>query len=247
MSLYVYPGGDGLVSVSPPCVKVDLALQRLGLPFEVIVLTSGKQADRHSPTGRLPSLKMGDETIAESCRILDRLEKDYPESDLWIQDENQRTIDYLWDRVVNDHLYWHGFYLRWVQPTTARRFLEALLRPAPASIRFLAPLILPRTMRKRAMAVGVGRRSAEDVLETIATDYGRVAAAIGRGPFLQGRPTPARGDLALASLVVQAGYHDTLPQVMEIVKSRRELIDHAVAVFEACGSPVPRWIQAERS
>jgi glutathione S-transferase len=244
MKLFVYPGGDGLVSVSPPCVKIDLALRRLGLPYEVIVLTSGKQAAEKSPTGRLPSLQRDNETIAESCRILDLLERDYPDADLWLREGVEREIDYLWDRVFNDHLYWQGFFMRWVHEPTSRAFLSAMLEPAPAMIRFLVPWILPRTMRKRAMAVGVGNRKVEDVVATIAADYARAATGIGSGPFLQERSTPARGDLAIASTVAQAGYRDTLPQVMEIVRANPVLVDHSVAVFQACGAEVPRWLQA---
>ncbi len=50
--LYQYPGGSGVPSVSPPCVKVYLALRYIGVEHEVVDIRSPAKVRGLSRTGR---------------------------------------------------------------------------------------------------------------------------------------------------------------------------------------------------
>ena len=51
ITLYQYPGGDGLGSVSPPCLRVDMALRWIGIKFERRDLRRGGEVLRVRPLG----------------------------------------------------------------------------------------------------------------------------------------------------------------------------------------------------
>ena len=133
ITLYQYPGGDGLSSVSPPCMKIEMALRLLGAEFEVKNLTSIQQTRRVSETGRLPVLEADGERTADSIAILDRLERMFPDAALWPTDPAEHLRDRLWDHYATDSVYWLGFYLRWIRPDTSERFFRAHTRPRAQS------------------------------------------------------------------------------------------------------------------
>ena len=58
--LYQYGGGDGVLSLSPPCMKVQLAMRLLDLPHEVVDVRTPNQVKRVSRTGRLPAIELPD-------------------------------------------------------------------------------------------------------------------------------------------------------------------------------------------
>ena len=62
--LYQYPGGDGVGSISPPCLRVDLALRLLGIEFKRKDLRGSKAVQAISTTGRLPVLEIDGERLS---------------------------------------------------------------------------------------------------------------------------------------------------------------------------------------
>jgi len=242
MKLYQYPGGDGIASISPPCLKIDLALRRIGRPFEVVDCDP-RQAARISPTGRLPVVRFADGTLVEdSILILDELERRFPEAGLVPRDPRERRIDRLWDCYFNDHLYWYGFWLRWVDPENAPRFRQAVFGAMPWFVRLaVRALFLPR-QRNRVRHQGTYGKDAATVRGEIRDGLDLLEGGLEGGPFLQGRSEPGRGDLAAASFVVQAGFRGTMPDIETEVLARPSIVRHAQTTFRACGAETPRWL-----
>lgn len=246
MILYEYRGADGIGSISPPCLKVELALHRIGERFE-IEYCSPVTARRLSPTGRLPLLRLDDGTVVEdSILIMDTLEARYPDSGLAPSDAGRRLTDRLWEAFANDHLYWYGFWLRWVDPESAPAFYRATFGRMPWHMRaFARTIFLPR-QRRRSLHQGFYGKSSETVHAAVRRALDMMVQGIGRGPFLQGRSTPARGDLALAGFTAQIGYRDTMPRVEKETLRRPAVVRHAVAVYESCGVKPTRWLESVR-
>lgn len=243
MILYQFPGGSGLSSVSPPCVKVEMALRLIGQPCERVNCYSRTQAGRVSRTGRLPVLEVDGERIADSIDILDALERRFPDSGLSPSDPEERLRDRLWEHFANDHLYWIGYYLRWFPPENRERTFRAFFGRAPFYVRWGARLVFLRSVAARGHAVGIAGKMPEQVMRSAVRGMEMVESGLADGPFLQGRETPGRGDLACASFFAQAGFRDTLPDYVGRIRSRPALVDHTVRVFEACSMDLPRWLQ----
>lgn len=242
--LYQYPGGDGVGSVSPPCFKIDLALRLVGADFECVNLRSPKAVARVSKTGRLPAVEIDGQTIHDSIRILDEIEKRFDAP--WLDaSEPQRIHDRLWETVINEHLYWCGFNLRWVDPESSARFFDALFGRAPLPTRLLFKVFFLPRQRKRSRLHGSGRRGRQEILDEMDRGLDMLATDLREGPFLQGRPSPGRGDLAVASMLGQAGFRDSMPEVLERVSARPAILANLRATFAACGGESPRWLAAD--
>ena len=243
MILYQFPGGDRVGSISAPCLKVEMALRLAGADYETRLLRKRGEVRRISRTGRLPVLEIDGERVVDSVAILDRLEKAFPDARLSPRDPQRRVRDRLWEHFATDSMYWCGYYLRWVRPDTRDGFFDALFRNAPATMRWVARrLVIPQQLR-RAMVHGSGGKSAEAVDAELDRSLDMIETGLEGGPFLQGRERPARGDLALTSLLVQAGFRETLIELRDRILARPALVAHAGRVMDACTMKRTRWLE----
>ena len=242
ITLYQFPGGDGVGSISSPCLKVDLALRLVGVEYELVNVSSPKQARQVSPTGRLPAIEIDGRQISDSTRILDELERRFDAP--WLSaTEQQQVRDRLWEHLVNDHMYWGGFYLRWVDSIDSPGFIEALFGRMKLPARWIARAIVCPRQRKRAMIHGSGGKTRDEILSELTRGLEMIEIGLEGGPFLQGRDSPGRGDLAIAGLLGQAGYRDTLAEASGRLLARRPIVKQIEGVFEACGAELPRWLE----
>src|SRR4051794_18577768 len=68
------PGVPGLESYSPFCLKVHRGLRAAGLPYTSRRESRPGRFAAYNPAGQVPVLLVGDEPVADSTRILARLE-----------------------------------------------------------------------------------------------------------------------------------------------------------------------------
>ena len=245
MILYQYPGGEGLASVSPPCLKIWLALRRIGAEHRVVDCQPN-QVRRVSRTGRLPVLELADGSrIAESVTILDALEKHFPGADLFPKDPVVRAHDRLWDHYGTDVIYWLGFYFRWVHPETASRTFREFFGQRSLLVRLIIRATFARAARRRGRLQGIGGLAPETVEQAFERVFETLTVGLAGGPFLGGRPTPGRGDLSCASLLAQAGFRNTMPKIETRFREHPSLERHLAVTFEACGAETPAWLHAK--
>jgi len=237
--LYQYGGAGRLPSFSPPCLKVYLALRRLGIAHRVVDLASPMAVKRHSPTGRVPAIVVDGETIADSVFILDKLNERMPDATLWPKDPAQRALDRLWDCYSTDTLYWQGFYLRWLVPETRQRLLDASMGKGFSIRKALVSFVGMRMLRSRARGQGIAGRSQRDVEESYRISLKMVDAGLGSGPFLQSRAEPGRGDLSIAGHVAQLTVGRDDDGLARLRAAYPRLFEHVGRTFDACGLPAP--------
>lgn len=240
--LHQFLGGDGLESISPPCLRVGMALSCLGVDYELENLRSPGQIRAISRTGRLPVLEIEGQKIPDSATILDYLEARYPQGGLFPKDPAARRRSELWECYGNDHLYWCGYYLRWVDPEMTADFLDALVGRASAVQKFVVKNVLVPRQRKRALAVGIAGKTRDEILATMARGFEMVEEALESAPFLSGLDFPGRGDLAITSLFVQMGFRQSMKVPAEEYGKRKVLMAYAARVYDACKMEKPRWI-----
>ena len=239
--LYQYPGSSDVPSVSPPCLKVYLALRYIDVEHEVVDIYSPARARKLSKTGRLPTVEIDGGMIPDSIDVMDALEVRYPDSGLRPADPQPAIRDRLWEHFVNDHMYFVGFYLRWI--ANREQTFHAMFRRTPWYVRLGARYqFLPRA-RRRAEYHGIGGKDESAVYVTVERAFSMLADGLEGGPFLQGRETPARGDLAAAGMLAQIGWRDSMPRVLERLDRHPVLRDYTARVFEACGMTRPEWLR----
>ena len=245
MILYQYPGGEGLASVSPPCLKIWLALRRIGAEHRVVDCQP-PQVRRVSRTGRLPVLELEDGSrVADSVTILDTLEERFPDADLFPKDPLVRVHDRLWDHYGTDVMYWLGFYFRWVHPETAQRTFREFFGQRSFLTRLVVRATFARAARRRGRLQGIGGLAPETVMHALERVLETITTGLEGGPFLGGRPTPGRGDLSCAALLAQAGFRDTMPEVEARFRKHPPLERHLAATLEACGAELPVWLRTK--
>lgn len=237
--LYQYGGRGKLPSLSPPCLKVDLALKILGVPHRVVDLSSPGAVKRHSPTGRVPVIEFQGRKTAESILVMDRLQELFPDGRLWAKDAAGRARDRVWDCFATDTLYWLGFYQRWLVPTTREGMLNGFLGEG-FSLKKLGMNVYARTvLARRARGQGVGLRPAGEVRDAYLRSLDMIEDGLEGGPFLHGSELPGRGDVAIAGHVAQLTFARGLPAIQALMSTRTAIFDHVAAVFGAAGLEAP--------
>ena len=94
------------------------------------------------------------------------------------------------------------------------------------------------------MLHGVGGKSPEAVRRECGRAFDMIAEGLQGGSYLQGRDHPGRGDLAAVALFSQVGFRDTMPAVMEMVRTRPPLVELCRRVHDACDMEAPRWLRS---
>jgi glutathione S-transferase len=238
--LYQYPGTSDVPSVSPPCLKIYMALRYIDVEHEVVNLRSPARARKLSRSGRLPVAEIDGRRVPDSIDIMDALEHRHPDAGLRPSDPQRALRDRLWEHLVNDHMYFVGYCLRWV--IYPERTLGAMFGRAPWIVRWGVRLTLLRDARRRARYHGIGGKAPAVIHATAERGFAMLAEGLEGGAYLQGRDRPARGDLAAASLLAQIGWRDTMPPVLELLDRNPALRDYTARVFEACRMMRPKWI-----
>ena len=195
ITLYQFPAGYGLSSVSPFCTKAELYLRLAGVPHEV------RDGDpRVSPTRKLPVVVADGETIADSGRIIDwsrGRHGDSLDADLTAR---QRATAHLIRRAAEEHLYWAIVYSRWIDDAgwVHQRPVIASMLPAPA--RPFLPGILRSGVRKSLHAHGLGRHDPEQIYAAGAADVTAIADVLADRPFVLGDALSSADAVAAAFL-----------------------------------------------
>jgi glutathione S-transferase len=141
-------GVDGWSSFSPFVLEVDRALGLAKLPFERRHVSMMKLKDLN-PLGQLPVLLVGDEKVADSTRILHRIEELSPGSMTGGLPPSAIAEAWLWEEFADVALYPYVLATRWVDdrgwPVPKAAFFSSL----PAPVRGLvASAVRRRTVKK---------------------------------------------------------------------------------------------------
>jgi len=140
-------GHPGWVSFSPFVIEVDRALKAAKLPFEHRKVSMMRLKELN-PIGQLPVLLIGDEKVADSTRILHRIEALVPGSMTGGLDARGVAEAWLWEELSDTALYPYVLAARWADdrgwPVPRKAFFGGL----PPGVRHIvAPLVRRGTIR----------------------------------------------------------------------------------------------------
>jgi glutathione S-transferase len=151
LTLFDFPastGIDGWESFSPFVLEVSRALRLAKVPFAMTQVNMMKLKET-SPLGQLPVVAFGDEKVADSTRILERIEALVPGSMTGGLDARGVAEAWLWEEFADTSLYPYVLTTRWVDdrgwPVPRKHFFATVPAPVRAVV---AGMVRRATKRK---------------------------------------------------------------------------------------------------
>lgn len=180
LTLYTFPGGYDLPSVSPFCTKTMVLLKLSGLEHE-----HKPGNPRSAPNGKLPCLRHEGGMVPDSGLIETWL-KENRGVDLDAHlDASQRAVGHLVRRTLEENFYWVVLYHRWVDEAGWVHQQPIIKSMLPAMVRPFLPGVIRKGVRKSLTAHGIGRHDPAGIYAAGVADLTAIEGLV-EGPFLFG-------------------------------------------------------------
>jgi glutathione S-transferase len=181
ITLYTFGSYFGLPDPSPFVMKAEMLLKLSGLPYK----TDTKGFPK-APKGKLPYIEDGGALIADSTHIRLHLEQKHGIDFDQALSLRERGIAWATDKMLEDHLYWHLIYWRWIIDANFARGPKAFFMRAPAIIRPFVVRAVRKGVRGRLHAHGLGRHTEAENNVTAARAVESLAQILGDNPYFLG-------------------------------------------------------------
>ncbi len=193
---YHLPGGWGLVSVSPFCLKLDAFMRMADISHEAITAAAPFGGPkRKAPWIEHEGLKLGDSSFIIAY-LITRFGKD-PDAHLTPVQRGQAVAI---QRMVEENLYWALVYDRWVRPENWPVLKGSVLGAIPVPVRAILAPFARRGVHAQLRGHGMGLHSADDIFQIAQRDIGALAGILGDQPWFFG-DQPSQTDAVVYSLL----------------------------------------------
>lgn len=230
LQLVTLPAAFGMRNVSPFCLKAEMLLTCLELPF-----TLSEEVDpRKAPKGKLPYLIADGKRIADSELITEYLEQ-LTKGQVYAGLSNeQRALGVALARLTEDHLYWLLVASRWLDDEWWPNVVQGFFGSFPGLLRPLVTRVARKQVARTYDLQGLGRHSLEEQKGFAVRDLDALQAAVPAEGFLFG-PQPGIFDFTIAAMM--AGVYDNQPAtwVTELALPYENLCAYTERVQEAVG------------
>jgi glutathione S-transferase len=176
------PGAWGLPSISPFCLKLDIYLRIVDIPFQTVV----DATPFRGPKGKLPWVEHEGKKIGDSGFIIEYLEKRFGRDANAGLSAAERAVSLSLRRLIEENLYWTMVYDRWMVDANWRSFRDVVLGGVPIPLRQVIAPVARRGVRRQLQGHGMGRHSQEEIHAIGRRDIGALADFLAAKPFLLG-------------------------------------------------------------
>lgn len=184
ITLYQFAPAFGLPNASPFCMKVETYLRMAQLPFEA--QAAGLRELRGAPKGKLPYIRDGQQTVADSSFIIDYLKRTYGDPlDGWL-DPRQQALALAFQRLFEEHLYWALIHNRWAEAPGWAQTRQAFFGRMSAPLKWIVPHMARRGILRQLAGQGMGRHSAAEIHAMGQRDITAIAHLLVDQPFMMG-------------------------------------------------------------
>ncbi len=185
IKLYQFEAAFGLPNGSPFCMKLETWLRMAQLPFETPPFTLHDL--RMAPKGKMPYIKDGARTLADSSFIIDYLKTTYGDRlDGWLSAE-QRAVALAFQRLLEENLYWAVVHTRWIESEGWKQTRPAFFGKLPLPLKWIIPPLARRGLRQQMQGHGIGRHSAEEIYAIGQRDITALADFLGDKRYFLGQ------------------------------------------------------------
>jgi glutathione S-transferase len=180
LELYQFAPSWG-ISASPFCLKLEIYLRMMELPYKVAIGDLQK-----APKGKLPYITDRGITIGDSNLIIeylkttygDRLDRDLSKSD--------RAISLAISRLLDENLYWVIVYSRWQDPVNWPKTKAAYFDYLPIPLQWFVPHLARQSTLKSLAGHGMGKHDAAEIYDIGCRDLTALSDFLGDKPFMMG-------------------------------------------------------------
>ena len=189
IQLHTLPGALGIRSLSPFGLKVESLLRLAGVPYEVV-----PDSPMNGPRKKLPFTVQGDEVVADSGNITQKLVDD------GTLDLPAGPFETLVIRTIEEHLCFFAVHFLFAYEGEAVK--QVLLAEVPAFLRSLIFGKMNKGLQSNLFAQGTGRRPDEEMLRMARADFGALTRLLNDQKFFAGE-TPGIADASAHGLFSQ--------------------------------------------
>ena len=204
LELVTLPPAFGMRNVSPFCLKAELLLTALEVPFEHRELADPRKA----PKGKLPYLVDDGHVVADSELMVEYLDAMTQGRVYAGLTPAQKAQGFALTRLAEDHLYWIMVASRWLDEDWWPNVVEGFFHIAPKPVRPLVAGLARRQMRQTYHLHGLGRHTFEEQRGFAARDLRSLEDSVPDEGFLFGGE-PGVFDFTVAGMM--AGIYDNEP------------------------------------
>lgn len=232
LTLVTLGGAFGLRNVSPFCLKIEMLMKALDIPFAL----KEEPDPRKAPKGKLPYLEVGDNKLADSELIVEYLDEITQGRVFAGLTPAQRAQGVALTRLVEDHLYWMMVASRWLDDAWWPHVVDGFFHIAPKPVRPLVAGLARRQVRQTYNLQGLGRHSQAEQEGFARRDLQALNDAVADDGFLFGT-APNVFDFTVAGLMAGTYDHQPSSWVTEIaeefpkLKAYTERVQAAVDVW----------------
>lgn len=232
LTLVTLPPAFGMRNVSPFCLKAEMLLTALDLPFDMAI----EKDPRKAPKGKLPYLIDGGKRIADSELITEYLDGMTGGKVYEGLDAGQRAYGVALARLAEDHLYWLMVASRWLDEAWWPNVVEGFFGFVPGPLRRFASSMARKQVARTYDLQGLGRHTLEEQKGFARRDLKALSAAVPDSGFLFGEQ-PGIFDFTVAGMM--AGIYDNRPDTWVTVIAQE--FDNLQAYTERVQASVGVW------
>jgi glutathione S-transferase len=167
--------------LSPFCIKVEVFLKRNNLPYRIVV----EKNPARGPKGKMPFIRDGKSTVADSTLIIHHLTKTY-NLNMGKMNPILEGLSLAFQRMIEEHLYFVLLYSRWIDPIGWSIIKKEFSPLFPPIIGTPFLYLIRRQLKIQARAQGLGRHSLEEVYEIGRRDLRAISSFLAEKPFFMG-------------------------------------------------------------
>lgn len=219
----------GFANFSPFCMKVETWLRLAGLDYQIV----WEAAPHKAPLGKLPFVRDGSETIADSHSIIARLAAKYGKDLDAHLDAQQKAAAHAFDRLLSEHFYWALLQCRWLDDGPWQQTRQLFFGALPAPLRIALPFFAQRGIRAQLQGHGLGRHPREEILRRAAQDLQALSDWLGDKPFFMG-DAPTTLDASAYAFLANAYEAPIETALKPLVAHHANLVAYCARMRQRC-------------
>lgn len=188
--------------MSPFCDKVRRVLRFKGLDYQVENVSLQQvqfgYLKKLTTTGKLPVLKINGSHVMDSSRIIEALERQYPDKPLLPADKKQAALVHFFEDWADEGLYFNEVYLRFVLPSNAPEYAAMAAKEDNALFAAIGKMVAPGMIAKQAKAQGIGRKTLAEVMADLKKHFSHLSDWLDGQDYLVG-DSLTLADISVAS------------------------------------------------
>ena len=221
LRVFHLPGGWGLPSVSPFCLKLDSFLRMAGIEHEALTAST----PFGGPKKKAPWIEHKGTKLGDSAIIITYLKAEFgadPDAHLTAE---QRGIATAIQCMIEEHLYWAMVYDRWQRDENWPVLKGSVLGGIPAPVRAILAPVARRGVRKQLEGHGLGLHSEAEIAQLANTDIDALAGILGDCEWYLGS-SPTMADATVYSLLANILWVPFQSPMKAMIEAHPNLVAH---------------------